>query len=365
MENKSEDMEHSFEIYDPTVNSITDSMSIVPIPEPLPRQMLGISQLTTDRSVIQSNSFDEIGNNCDTKRIDSMDGLPTYNQIQEHELLAQQLSNISHNSVADERNQSLQKLSDNLIRIEDNVKNCSNNLEDILTTNLEIYLKEVKEENEKLKAELEKNNHFMKQQLKNLHEWQTKYNQEIELHKQVVQHSEALTQENDCLKGENDTLKDKVNELEGMTSLVDQLTAEVQTLRSKCELMGNYQKFDVPSELQTQELNSRLVEYQIKIDVLNTEINNLKRELSGAHSRLDTLPAMESQLYVFERDFKIEEMSKMAALKEVAQLEQEIERLKLMNSQLEERLDKGSPALDIKDDSVGKHHRRSRRSGKL
>ena len=355
----SEDIDDSFEIYDPVVNSISDSMSIVPIPDP----MASVGNTLANRLNSES-SFHEIGDTLVTKRIDSADGLPTYDQIEKQD-------NIQRNSLTDERQQSLQKLSDNLIRIEDNMRNCSTHTiqtEELLTSNLETYLKELRDENEKMKAELEKNNRFMKQQLNVYHEWQTKNNKDIEEHQRVLQNSQLLAQENQRLKGENDSLKDKVNELEAMTRLVEQLTAEVNTLRSRCQSMANYEKFDIPSELQNQELNSRLVESQIKMDAMTAEINSLKNQLSAANSRLETLPAMESQLYIFERDFKLEEMSKLAALKELSELEVEIERLKLRNNELEERLERGAPNLDLKDDSdsVKTHSsRRSRRSGRL
>ena len=357
----SQDIDDSFEMCEPIVNnSLTDSMSIVNIPE---------SPIRMPSNPMANSSDTSSGDNFETRRVESLnDGLPNYDQIQEQEFLSKDLSDISHKTVSEERNQSLQKLSDNLHRIEDNVKNCSNNMENVLTTNLETYLRELRDENENLKTELEKNNHFMKQQLKNLHEWQTKNKELIEQHKRVVETSKQLSEENQSIKAENVLLKQKFAEFEERMGTTELMSREVEDLRSRCQQMANYEKFNVSSELQTHEMTSQLITSQLKIDALKAEIMDLKKQLNDSTARLESMPAMESQLTIYERDFKIEEIAKLAALKEVSELEEEIERLKLRNSQLEEILEKGQPVVELKEEPVGhhhRHHRRHRRSGRL
>jgi chromosome segregation ATPase len=149
---------------------------------------------------------------------------------------------------------------------------------------------------------------------------------------------------------------------------VEELTAELVNLRSECDQLKSYEKLDVISELQTQNLTKELVDAKQTINSLTLEINSLKKELNEANERLESLPIMKSQLEIYERDFKVEEMAKLAALKEVDALEKEIEKLKKNKNEMEEKLEKGAPILDFKTEpTVGKaHHRRNRhRLGKL
>ncbi|CAG2173758.1 unnamed protein product [Oppiella nova] len=377
--NHSEDFDHSFEIFDPIVHSISDSMSIVTIPEDKKSNVnsnLTVSdhqihdmptalQMSATNATNDSDDYRPLDTELDTRRMESIaNSLPSYQLIQEQELMAHRMSN----SFADERAASLKSMTDNLSRIEDNVKSCSARMDNILANNLELYLKELRDENEKLKTELEKNNEFMKQQLKNLHEWQSKNSEIIEDHKRVAQQSKQLVEENGRLVDENHRLNDRVSDLEGMAGLklVEELSTEVATLRSRCEQMASYEKLDVTSELKSQELSSHLVESQMKVDAMADEINALKAKLSDSAAKLETMSAMKSQLLVFERDFKLEEMSKLAALKEVTELEATVEELKKKLSDAEERLEKGAPTVELKEElTVGKGRRRSRHSGRL
>jgi chromosome segregation ATPase len=201
----------------------------------------------------------------------------------------------------------------------------------------------------------------MKQQLKHLQDWQMENNQTIDEHKRMSDESKAIIEE---LRLENNRLKDQVLNLEGMAGLklVEELNAELVSLRSKCDQLKSYEKFGVSSELQTQNLTKELVDAKQTINSLTLEINSLKKELNEAKERLQSVPIMKSQLEIYERDFKVEEMAKLAALKEVYAFENEIEKLKKNKEEMEEKLEKGAPVLDLKTEStVGKtHHRRNR-----
>jgi len=299
----------------------------------------------------------------DTKRIDSMDSsLKNKDHIEEQELLASKLSNLEK-QLGEELNTSVTTLStsNSLSKIESNFDFNSVQFSD----NLEKNLKELRDENEKLKYELEKNNQVMKQQLKNLQEWQIKNNQTTDENKRMIDESKTIVQQ---LREENMSLKDQVLNLEGMAGLklVEELGTEVVTLRSKCDQLTNYQKLNVESEMQAQEVCAQLVDAKRTIDSMTHQIESLRMELNETNSKLESLPILSSQLETYERDFKIEEMAKLAALKEVDELEKEIEALKKSNCELGEKLEKGEPVVDLKaEPTVGRHHRSHRHSGKL
>jgi chromosome segregation ATPase len=207
----------------------------------------------------------------------------------------------------------------------------------------------------------------MKQQLKHLQDWQMKNNQTIDEHKRMSDESKAIIEQ---LRLENNRLKDQVLNLEEMVGLklVEELNDKLASLRSKCDQLKSYEKFDVSSELQTQNLTKELVDAKQTINSLTLEINSLKKELNEVNERLESLPIMKSHLEIYERDFKVEEMAKLAALKEVDSLEKEIEKLKKNKDEMEEKLEKGTPVLDLKTEpTVGKaYHMRNRHGmGKL
>ena len=388
--NANEDIDSSYVMCEPIVHSITDSMSIVAIPDSMPA--IPVEEAIGGDAMDASNGFNLVDSEMPTKLIDSFDGLPSYEQVKQQDSLMKKMSSIA----VEERNASLNTLDDNLERIEGNAKNGSSHLSDALTDELEIYLKELKDENEKLKVELEKNNSFMKLQLKNLQEWQNKNKELVEDYKRIIDRSKELSDENLSLKEENRNLKEKMAESDTKSvQQIEELNKEIESLRLRCSQMANYQKFDISSEMKAQELTSGLVDSQLKLDAMMAELKNrdtmiarqqqqlqeaqarvqakddevsaLQRGMNEVNHKLDTLDAMKSQLTLFERDFKLEEMSKLAALKEVNELQEELDVLREAYNDIKEKVEKGEPVLDIKEDTkpVGKHHRRHRRSEKL
>jgi hypothetical protein len=378
--NMSEDIDSSFELFEPivetkpTMQSMPNSMSIVTIPDESKhstiddinnRVLNDMSNALQLSQNIENSINDNNDNNLVTTTIQSfVDDFQNDLQIEEQEILTEKLSHLEK-QLDEELKTSLKILSNSnsLAQIESNT-DLSN---DSLSNDLENYLKELRDENEKLKSALEKNNHVMKQQLKNLQDWQIKNNQTIDEHKRMSDESKAIIEQ---LRLENDRLKAQVSNFEGMagSKSVEELTAELVNLRSECDQLKSYEKLDVISELQTQNLTKELVDAKQTINSLTLEINSLKKELNEANERLESLPIMKSQLEIYERDFKVEEMAKLAALKEVDALEKEIEKLKKNKNEMEEKLEKGAPILDLKTEpTVGKaHHRRNRhRLGKL
>ncbi len=376
----SEDIDSSFELFEPivetkpTMQSMPNSMSIVTIPDESKhstiddinnRVLNDMSNALQLSQNIENSINDNNDNNLVTTTIQSfVDDFQNDLQIEEQEILTEKLSHLEK-QLDEELKTSLKILSNSnsLAQIESNT-DLSN---DSLSNDLENYLKELRDENEKLKSALEKNNHVMKQQLKNLQDWQIKNNQTIDEHKRMSDESKAIIEQ---LRLENDRLKAQVSNFEGMagSKSVEELTAELVNLRSECDQLKSYEKLDVISELQTQNLTKELVDAKQTINSLTLEINSLKKELNEANERLESLPIMKSQLEIYERDFKVEEMAKLAALKEVDALEKEIEKLKKNKNEMEEKLEKGAPILDLKTEpTVGKaHHRRNRhRLGKL
>jgi DNA repair exonuclease SbcCD ATPase subunit len=372
--NMSEDIDSSFELFEPiietmpTTQSMPNSMSIVTISDESKHSAIDdmndriLSDMSNALQLSQNieNSInDNNDNNLVTTTIQSFaDNFQSDRQIEEQELLTEQLSHLEK-----QLNTSLKTLSNSnsLAQIDSNT-DLSN---DSFSNDLENYLKELRDENEKLKSALEKNNYLMKQQLKNLQDWQMKNNQTIDEHKRMSDESKAIIEQ---LRLENNRLKDQVSQ--GMASFksVEELTAELASLRSKCDQLNSYEKLDVISELQTQNLTKELVDAKQTINSLSLETNSLKNELNEANERLRSVPIMKSQLEIYERDFKVEEMAKLAALKEVDALEKEIEKLKKNKEEMEEKLEKGAPVLDLKTEpTVGKtHHRRNRHGmGKL
>jgi hypothetical protein len=378
--NMSEDIDSSFELFEPivetkpTMQSMPNSMSIVTIPDESKhstiddinnRVLNDMSNALQLSQNIENSINDNNDNNLVTTTIQSfVDDFQNDLQIEEQEILTEKLSHLEK-QLDEELKTSLKILSNSnsLAQIESNT-DLSN---DSLSNDLENYLKELRDENEKLKSALEKNNHVMKQQLKNLQDWQIKNNQTIDEHKRMSDESKAIIEQ---LRLENDRLKAQVSNFEGMagSKSVEELTAELVNLRSECDQLKSYEKLDVISELQTQNLTKELVDAKQTINSLTLEINSLKKEFNEANERLESLPIMKSQLEIYERDFKVEEMAKLAALKEVDALEKEIEKLKKNKNEMEEKLEKGAPILDLKTEpTVGKaHHRRNRhRLGKL
>ncbi len=376
----SEDIDSSFELFEPivetkpTMQSMPNSMSIVTIPDESKhstiddinnRVLNDMSNALQLSQNIENSINDNNDNNLVTTTIQSfVDDFQNDLQIEEQEILTEKLSHLEK-QLDEELKTSLKILSNSnsLAQIESNT-DLSN---DSLSNDLENYLKELRDENEKLKSALEKNNHVMKQQLKNLQDWQIKNNQTIDEHKRMSDESKAIIEQ---LRLENDRLKAQVSNFEGMagSKSVEELTAELVNLRSECDQLKSYEKLDVISELQTQNLTKELVDAKQTINSLTLEINSLKKEFNEANERLESLPIMKSQLEIYERDFKVEEMAKLAALKEVDALEKEIEKLKKNKNEMEEKLEKGAPILDLKTEpTVGKaHHRRNRhRLGKL
>jgi myosin heavy subunit len=352
--NMSEDIDSSFELFEPiietmpTTQSMPNSMSIVTISDESKHSAIDDmnDRILSDMSnALQlSQNIDNNDNNLVTTTIQSFaDNFQSDRQIEEQELLTEQLSHLEK-----QLNTSLKTLSNSnsLAQIDSNT-DLSN---DSFSNDLENYLKELRDENEKLKSALEKNNYLMKQQLKNLQDWQMKNSQTIDEHKRMSDESKAIIEQ---LRLENNRLKDQVSQ--GMASFksVEELTAELASLRSKCDQLNSYEKLDVISELQTQNLTKELVDAKQTINSLSLETNSLKNELNEANERLRSVPIMKSQLEIYERDFKVEEMAKLAALKEVDALEKEIEKLKKNKEEMEEKLEKGAPVLDLKTEPTG------------
>ncbi|XP_054164153.1 girdin homolog isoform X2 [Oppia nitens] len=362
--NSSDDNMDSFEM-------VNTCESIVAIPDdqttdPQLGHSLHLNDVSNALQISRSTTGEShLINNLDTRRMVSIvNSLPDYSQIED----LNDNQNIENDNFVEERNASLKSMADNLSRIEDNIKNCNISLDTVLTNSLEITFKELRDENDKLKVEIDKNNHFMKEQIKNIQERQHKNNEIIEDHKRLNETLKQMIDENNQLKEENKQLICKVTEGLDKSILIEELTTQVDSLKSRCEQLAKYEKLDINSEIKSQEMSAQVVESQMKIDSMTEEINALKTQLKESITKLEVLPAMESQLQLFERDFKLEEMAKMAAVKEVVELEIEVDKLKLTISELEERLDKGSPTLDIRatteELTVGKHHRRHRHSGR-
>jgi DNA repair exonuclease SbcCD ATPase subunit len=314
---------------------------------------------------IENSTNDNNDNNLVTTTIQSFVGsFQNDCQIEEQVLMTEKLSHLEK-QLDEELKASLKTLSNSnsLAQVESNTDSSN----DSFSNNFENYLKELRDENEKLKSALEKNNNVMKQQLKHLQDWQMKNNQTIDEHKRMSDESKAIIEQ---LRLENNGLKDQVLNLEGMAGLklIEEMNEELAILRSKCDQLNSYEKLDVISELQTQNLTKELVDSKQTVNSLTLEVNSLKKVLNEANERLESLPIMKSQLEIYERDFKVEQMAKLAAIKEVDVLEKEIEKLKKNKNEMEEKLEKGAPVLDLKaEPTVGKsHHRRNRHGmGKL
>lgn len=336
--------------YSPVLTSIPNSMSIVTIPEDYNNSIINhLNDLTINDcemtlKLSQNNAFDANEDNLETTRIESFaNSFQNNRQMEEQELLTQKFS-LLEKQLGEELNNSSNALL-NSVCLTQNEPN-SNSSKDIMNNNLENYLKEIKDENMKLKSSIEKNNEVMKQQLKNLKELQSKTNHTNEENKRMTEESKAIIEQ---LRDENSKLKEQVLNLEAMAGsrVVEELSSEVESLRSKCDKYSGYQKIDVSSELKVQDLSAQLIDAKRTIDALTHQLSSVQMQLKDANSLLESLPIMSSQLKIYERDFKIEEMSKCAALKELEQLEKEVESLKKAKNELEEKLEKGEPFVEL------------------
>ena len=230
--------------------------------------------------------------------------------------------------------------------------------ENSISAELELYLKDLRDENEKLKVTLENNNIVMKNQLKNLQDWQLQMtaNQQKQVEKEHEYKSKI-----EKLTTENSDLKERVNQLEGMADLklVEELGVEVAELRSQVAEIEQYKKLNY-------HLTSKLEEVKNELEILTKEKQLLDVQMQGANEELSCYPALKEQLSIYEKDFKVEELAKIAAIREIQKLEAELEKVKFEKEEIEAKLERGQLHAELKDDesSVGRRSHRHHRRGK-
>lgn len=350
-----EDNDSSFELFEamPMPSTVAEtSMSIVAIPDDNASEHFKhfeTSQMDISK-VFQSGN--NSGNDLETKLMQ-----PSYDVIKAEQLSSEDMNNLDKQQ-KQERVKSLNTIS--------NRSNSDSQSESTFSAELEQYLKQLRDENDNLKNALERNNAAMKQQLNSLKEWQCAMNAAKQ---EQIESNEQSRRVIDNLEEKNFKLSERVKELEGMAGLklVDELGVEVASLRSQMDEKVKYQSINEGLHNENKELTNKLMEATQVIASMSHEITSLNNQLNEANARLDSMPIMKSQLNIYERDFKMEEISKLAALKEVDALEREIDNLKAAKRELEEKLERGQPAVDLKEETtVGNHerHRKSRHARK-
>jgi len=240
----------------------------------------------------------------------------------------------------------------------------------------------LKEENEKLRVAMENSNAMMKKQINNLHEWQTQVTKTKEEQLKSEENARTVIEE---LKRKNGLLEEKVKDLEGHAGLklVEEMGIELASLRSKLDEQENRENDKTSLETNIQNMRTELMQSEERNQLLTKQFESLNSQIQDLNEQLKSMTVLEQQISIYERDFKVEEIAKMAAIKEIEGLEKQVEQLKSEKCELEEKIELGKPIVDLKveetlpppppSSTVGhkeRHHsrderRNSRRAGKL
>lgn len=278
-------------------------------------------------------------------------------------------------SKIDELTKQLEERQESFVEVLSSNKKMSGEVETCLskdncfTSELDAYIKLLKQDNDHLRIAMENSNVMMKKQIKNLHEWQEQ---------QAKSEAEARRLV-DELKKENHELVERVKDLEGHAGLklVEEMTFELASLRSKLDEQENEENKKTSLESEMRNLASQLTQSEERNRVLAQQVDLLQFQLGEKNEQLKSVEILQQQVAIYEKDFKLEEMAKLAALKEIDVLEKQIELLKSDKTMLEEKIELGNPTVELKADesspvgqkghhSRDKHsHRTSRRAGKL
>lgn len=202
---------------------------------------------------------------------------------------------------------------------------------------LELYIRAVREENEKLKQLVEQNNEAMKKQLKTVQSWQEEVN--------------STRTEIALLKQENQVLRSKIsagapataNDDEG-SFIWDSMTSELGAMKSQLDRVPQLEQLLQEKQNELEEVYQKLSAAKTEVKALNLQV----AELRIARIReQDALELMKTNLELSNSEIlTIDELRKKAEV-EVAQLEKQLSEVLEQNSLLQEKLERGAPVLTL------------------
>lgn len=228
---------------------------------------------------------------------------------------------------------------------------------------LETYLRAVREENERLKKVVEQNNEAMKKQLRIVQSWQEEVASTRAAYAQLQAESESVVAK---LKEENEMLKEKHNAGvksgdESGSFIWDSMSSELGAMKSKLDRVPMLEASLNEKEIMLEECQKKLAAARAEVKAMNLQVAELRIARIKEQEANDEI---KKQLELLAGSVDNEEKLRKAAEDEVKKLEAQVSELLEENAALKEKVELGTPVVNISTGESGHHSRRGHRHHK-
>lgn len=228
----------------------------------------------------------------------------------------------------------------------------------------EAVLRNLRIENESLRTVVDSNNAAMKRQLKIVQSWQEEVVNMRKAYAELKEESEErilqLKQEKEDLRNGVEPRPELRNRSISRTSIGSESSYfwdsnDITELRTKIERLQELEKSNIEKGTQLEEALAKLERANEKCELLNSEVNELRKQLFGNPNVIPAdgapdglISVLRAQIRHCQQETVVESQAKMQAMDRITSLQKELEETRHEKFNLEQLLYMGPAVVDLK-----------------
>lgn len=227
----------------------------------------------------------------------------------------------------------------------------------------EAVLRNLRIENESLRTVVDANNAAMKRQLKIVQSWQEEV---VDMRKAYADLKEESEERIMQLKQEKEDLLDKMDRVEPRNRSISRTSIgsessyfwdsnDLTELRSKIERLQELETSNAEKVTQLDDALAQLARANEKCQLLNSEVNELRKQLFGNPNVIPVdgapdglISVLRAQIRHCQQETVAESQAKMQAMDRITQLQNDLEEVRREKLFLEQKLSMGLPVVDLR-----------------